>query len=79
MAEDYQKMTVAELKELLKAADLPLSGKKADLIARLTEANETAPAPEATDDESWDDAGEWEDEAVDGTVATKTPVLTEET
>ena len=36
MAEDYQKMTVAELKELLKAADLPLSGKKADLIARLT-------------------------------------------
>ena len=49
MAEDYQKMTVAELKELLKAADLPLSGKKADLIARLTEANEAAPAAESTD------------------------------
>ena len=39
MAEDYDKMTVAELKELLKAADLPVSGKKSDLIARLAEAN----------------------------------------
>ena len=32
---DYQEMTVAELKELLKAAGKPVSGKKADLIARL--------------------------------------------
>ncbi len=32
---DYQDMTVAELKELLKAAGKPVSGKKADLIARL--------------------------------------------
>jgi hypothetical protein len=30
-------MTVAELKELLKAAGKPVSGKKADLIARLHE------------------------------------------
>lgn len=34
---DYNSMTVAELKELLKAAGKPVSGKKADLIARLNE------------------------------------------
>ena len=36
-AADYNSMTVAELKELLKAAGKPVSGKKADLIARLNE------------------------------------------
>ena len=36
-AADYDSMTVAELKELLKAAGKPVSGKKADLIARLNE------------------------------------------
>ncbi len=36
-AVDYSSMTVAELKELLKAAGKPVSGKKADLIARLEE------------------------------------------
>jgi hypothetical protein len=34
---DYSSMTVAELKELLKAAGNPVSGKKADLITRLNE------------------------------------------
>ena len=34
---DHSSMTVAELKELLKAAGKPVSGKKADLIARLNE------------------------------------------
>ena len=34
---DYASMTVAELKELLKAAGKPVSGKKDDLIARLKE------------------------------------------
>ena len=34
---DYTSMKVAELKELLKAAGKPVSGKKADLIARLME------------------------------------------
>jgi small subunit ribosomal protein S3Ae len=34
---DYSSMTVGELKELLKAAGKPVSGKKADLIARLNE------------------------------------------
>ena len=36
---DYENMTVAQLKELLKEAGLPVSGKKADLIARLSESS----------------------------------------
>ncbi len=32
---DYSKMSVAELKEILKEKELPISGKKADLIERL--------------------------------------------
>jgi len=51
---DYQKKTVAELTEILKARSLPHSGKKADLIARLNEADKAAePAnaePEVTKD-----------------------------
>jgi len=34
---DYESMTVAQLKELLKKAGKPVSGKKADLISRLSE------------------------------------------
>lgn len=34
---DYESMTVSELKELLKKAGKPVSGKKADLISRLQE------------------------------------------
>lgn len=34
---DYSSMTVAELKEILKEKGLPISGKKADLIERLSE------------------------------------------
>lgn len=34
---DYESMTVSELKELLKEAGKPVSGKKADLISRLQE------------------------------------------
>ena len=36
-APDYSSMKVAELKELLKAAGKPVSGKKDELIARLME------------------------------------------
>jgi large subunit ribosomal protein L32e len=82
MAEDYQKMTVAQLKELLKEADLPLSGKKADLIARLTEAteaSEAAPAAEEAEEETWDDEEDWDDEAEKGHVAKQKPNLDEDT
>ena len=34
---DYEAMTVAQLKELLKSAGKPVSGKKADLVSRLME------------------------------------------
>lgn len=36
---DYAKKTVAELQEILKSRSLPHTGKKADLIARLNEAD----------------------------------------
>jgi hypothetical protein len=39
---DYQKKTVAELTEILKGRSLPHSGKKAELIARLNEADKAA-------------------------------------
>ena len=44
---DYDSMTVAELKDLLRDAGLPVSGKKADLIARL---QEVADAPEESEE-----------------------------
>ena len=46
MAEDYEGKTVAELKALLKEQGLPVSGKKADLIERLSGAQEEVPEPE---------------------------------
>ena len=69
MAEDYESMTVAQLKEVLKEQDLPISGKKSELIARLVDANggadaadettadapEEAPSEDGWDDEDWDD------------------------
>ena len=38
--EDLSKLSVAELKERLKAKGLPVGGKKADLVARLTDGEE---------------------------------------
>ena len=38
----YEKMTVAELKELLREANLPVSGKKSDLILRLNESGNSS-------------------------------------
>ena len=49
---DYEKMTVAELKGLLKEAGLPVSGKKADLIIRLQDgAEEETPVVEESEEE----------------------------
>ena len=45
MADDYESMTVAQLKDLLKEQGLPVSGKKADLIERLAGAAEEDDAP----------------------------------
>ena len=91
MAEDYDKMTVAELKVLLKEAGLPVSGKKSELIARLSDAGE-APAEEAVveeavveeaadveDDDNWDDEEDWDDEVSEQHVAKQKPVLDDAT
>ncbi|MED5319030.1 MAG: 50S ribosomal protein L32e [Candidatus Thermoplasmatota archaeon] len=85
MAEDYESMTVAQPKELLKEQDLPVSGKKSDLIARLQEAGddvdevmeEAAPAEEAADDDTWDDE-DWDDEDDDVYMVKQKPVLDDE-
>ena len=86
MAEDYESMTVAQLKELLKEQDLPVSGKKSDLVARLMEAGdeadeiveEEAPEQEAADDDGWDDDEAWDDEGEDVYMVKQKPVLDEE-
>ena len=89
---DYSKMTVAELKELLKEAGLPVSGKKADLIARLQDgAEDSAPAQEEVaeeevaeeevSEESDDDYEDedWDDEEFDEEhVARQKPVLSDD-
>ncbi|HIF90969.1 MAG TPA: 50S ribosomal protein L32e [Candidatus Poseidoniales archaeon] len=86
-------MTVAELKVLLKEAGLPVSGKKAELIARLSDAGE-APAEEEViteeeaateeeavvdEDENWDDEEDWDDEVSEVHVAKQKPVLDDAT
>ena len=84
---DYENMKVAELKELLKEAGLPVSGKKADLIARLQDGAETsAPAEEESVEEAAEeefeeefDDEDWDDEEVDELhVARQKPVISEE-
>ncbi len=47
---DYDSMTVAELKDLLRDAGMPVSGKKADLIARLQEAADVPEESEEVED-----------------------------
>ncbi len=80
MSEDYENMTVAQLKELLKEADLPVSGKKADLIARLAETSAVEEVETSdSNDEDWDDDGDWDDEVVEGHVAKQKPVLDDDT
>ena len=83
---DYDKMTVAELKELLKEAGLPVSGKKADLIARLQDgAEDSAPAQEEVAEEEVSEESDdyededWDDEEVDEEhVARQKPVLSDD-
>ena len=52
---DYESMTVAELKEILKARGLKVSGKKAELIQRLSEnetTNSATAEPQTSDEEN---------------------------
>ena len=87
MAEDYESMTVAQLKELLREHDLPVSGKTSDLIARLQNAaeqdddfdEEAAPveADDAQDDDAWDDE-DWDDDDEDVYTVKQKPVLSDD-
>tara|TARA_B110000444_G_scaffold243218_1_gene261342 strand:- start:6462 stop:7109 length:648 start_codon:yes stop_codon:yes gene_type:complete len=85
MAEDYESMTVAQLKEVLKEQELPVSGKKSELIARLVDANggadaadeTTAEAPaETPSEDGWDDE-DWDEETEQVYVVKQKPVLDE--
>jgi large subunit ribosomal protein L32e len=74
MSDNYEDMTVAELKALLKEAGLKVSGKKSELIERLAEAQEAPEESEVVEetpeevventDDSAEDAEEddWDDE-----------------
>jgi large subunit ribosomal protein L32e len=82
---EYENMTVSELKELLREAGLPLSGKKSDLIERL---NESKDLPQedveevAVEDveEIFDEDEEFFDEEWDQVhTARQKPVLDDET
>ena len=85
MAEDYESMTDAQLKEALKEMGLPVSGKKSDLIARLQEAagqaddivEEEASVEEADEDDAWDD-DDWDDDEDDVYMVKQKPVLDDE-
>ncbi|KAI8793411.1 SAP domain-containing ribonucleoprotein-like isoform X1 [Biomphalaria glabrata] len=52
LMEEYKKMKVPELKQLLKEKGLPVSGTKSDLLKRLAEALGTAEAQDSTIDDS---------------------------
>ena len=70
---EYDNLTVAELKELLREAGLPVSGKKAELIVRLEESEDsiqeieevaTEEVVEEEEDDFDDMDEEWDDEVM---------------
>ena len=85
----YEKMTVAELKELLREANLPVSGKKSDLILRLTESSNSSEevieevieeVVEEVEEDDFDEDEEFFDEEWDEIhTARQKPVLDDET
>ena len=90
MADDYESMTVAQLKDLLKEQGLPVSGKKADLIERLVagaaeeedapvEETEASSDAEENDDDFFEEDDDWDDDEDEGHVAKQKPVLGEAT
>lgn len=86
---EYENMTVAQLKELLREANLPVSGNKSALIERLSENNtpvessvETSVEEEVDDfDDTFDEEDDFfdEDDWDDIHTARQKPVLDEET
>ncbi len=89
MTEEYESMTVAQLKELLKEQGLPVSGKKAELIERLMETSGAEEevvedaveesTEESTEDDFFEEDEDWDDDEDEGHVAKQKPVLDEAT
>ena len=90
MDKEYEEFTVAQLKDLLRERELPVSGKKADLVARLVDdviEPEEAPVEEigeaveeiGEDDTFDDDDDFFDDEWDDFHVARQKPVLDDST
>ncbi|MCH1442381.1 MAG: 50S ribosomal protein L32e [Candidatus Poseidoniaceae archaeon] len=86
MTEEYESMTVAQLKELLKEQGLPVSGKKAELIERLMETSgaeeevvEDTVEETAEEDDFFEEDEDWDDDEDEGHVAKQKPVLDEAT
>ena len=91
MSDNFEDMTVAELKVLLKEQGLPVSGKKADLIERLSQSSQEEDSEVVEDvveesmdedfdeeDDNWDDDDDWDEEEDEGHVAKQKPVLSDE-
>jgi len=83
---ELSNLTVAQLKELLREAGLPVSGKKAELIVRLEESDldksddiEEEIEEEDDDFDDYDDEEDWDDEEEYFHVAKQKPVLDEAT
>ena len=82
---EYEEFTVAQLKDILRERDLPVSGKKADLIARLVDDDvdiepEEAPEEEMDEEDTFDDDDDFfDDEWDDFHVARQKPVLDDST
>jgi large subunit ribosomal protein L32e len=87
MDTDYEEFTVAQLKDFLRERELPVSGKKAELVARLVENDDTpeteeAPEEEMSEDDGFDDDDDddfFDDEWDDFHVARQKPVLDDST
>ena len=74
---EYESMTVAELKELLREANLPVSGKKSDLIIRLNESNDSS---QEVEEDTFEEDEEFFDEEWDQIhTSRQKPVLDDET
>ncbi|KAL8750118.1 MAG: hypothetical protein Q9184_006540 [Pyrenodesmia sp. 2 TL-2023] len=72
MATEYSKKTVSDLQEILKGRSLSHTGKKAELIARLQQADKDAaatPKPAASDIPAEDEI-DWDDDAVAPEIST---------
>jgi len=83
---EYEDMTVAQLKELLREANLPVSGNKSVLIERLNENTlNDSPIEESVEEEDFDDTFDEEDDFFDDDdwdeihTARQKPVLDDET